>query len=189
MKKFLKIVFTVSIFVTGCSGQSIQANSEYVWTNEKINLVFKDSCIKSDNWKDKDPAEVMIEDRSLSVTKFIDTSEFTSIPTALVIGFCSIGEGSGWGNEFFLVGHNPLLENPNYIISEIIDEAQGLTIDLKDIKIENEGVNFRFKGYSSENEPKCCRDAIDDVSIGFERDLPVLEIKSTNSYQLREVKN
>jgi hypothetical protein len=189
MKQILKIIITISIFSTGCSLQNVEANSEYIWTNEKISPIFKDSCIKSDNWKDKDPAEVMVEDRSLSVTKFIDTSELTSIPTALVIGFCSIGEGSGWGNELFLVGHNPKIEKQDYVIEEIFDELQGLTIDSEEIKIENDGVFIKIKGYSSESEPKCCRDAMDEVLIGFEKDLPVLKINSTNSYQLREIQN
>lgn len=179
----------MSLFVSSCSGQNNKHDSEFIWTSKIINNIFQDSCINSDNWKDKDPSEVMAEDRSLSVTKFIDTSDYTVIPTALVIGFCPIGEGSGWGNELFLVGHNPKLEKQDYVIEEIFDEAQGLTIDSEEIKIKNDGVYIKIKGYSSENEPKCCRDAMDEVLIGFEKDLPVLKVNSTNSYQLREIQN
>jgi hypothetical protein len=87
------------------------------------------------------------------------------------------------------VGHNPKIEKQDYVIEEIFDELQGLTIDSEEIKIENDGVFIKIKGYSSESEPKCCRDAMDEVLIGFEKDLPVLKINSTNSYQLREIQN
>lgn len=187
MNKFISFVVVLSVLITGCSSQNNKANSEFIWTTEQINAIFKDSCINSDNWKNKNPDEVMVEDRSLSVTKFIDTGDLTSIPTALVIGFCPIGEGSGWGNELFFVGHNTELENPNYIISEIIDEIEGLTIDSEDIKVEENGVNVKLNGYSSENEPKCCRDVTDEVLIKFEKDSPILEFRTVNSYQAKEM--
>lgn len=179
----------VLILITGCSDSkdSITNTQKYEWKSLEIENIFKDSCINSDNWKDKDPAEVMVEDRSLRITGFVDTSKYTPIPTALVVGFCAIGEGGGWGNELFLVGHNPKLQKPNYIIEEIFDETIGFTLSSENINKEKDGLRVELEGYSSKSEPACCRDVIDILEIKFEEESPKINFVSNNSYQAKKI--
>jgi len=186
LKQFT-IILLVLLF-NGCSEENIKSE-KYIWSEITINKIFKDSCIKSENWKDKNPSEVMEEDRSLQITGFIDTSEYTPIPTALVVGFCAIGEGGGWGNELFLVGHNSKLNQPNYVIKEIFDESSGLTFSANMIKKEKDNLRLVLEGYSSRSEPACCRDVIDIVQLFFDKEIPKYEFLTNNSYQAKEWKN
>lgn len=184
----LFLIITSLFSFTGCN-QVNKNEQQYFWSQSKIEKVFKNSCIDSENWKDKDLADVMEEDRGLQITGFLDTSEYTPIPTAIVVGFCAIGEGGGWGNELFLVGHDSNLEQSDYIITEIFDESIGFTLSAEMIKKEKDGLRLVLEGYSSRSEPKCCRDVVDILELQFDKELPKLNFVTNNSYQIQELED
>jgi len=161
----------------------------YKWTEDKYRAIFENSCIEKEYRSDLDldyfksyPSEL----HTLQITKVIDTSQFTDSPTALILGFCGIGEGGGWGNDLYLIGHEPD-EDYATLQMQLIDEFIGLSFDPDLIQVTENGVTAIAEGYSSENEPKCCRDVSDQFLLSFKDNKISIEYLTLNSYQVRKL--
>lgn len=188
MQNLLKLVIVMSVFVTGCGEQNNLAG-KFNWTEELVKEAVKESCITSVNWKDKSRQDIAEEDKSLQIVNYADTTSITNFPSAVVNGFCTLGQGSGWGSEIHFIG---ILDSANpkpQIINNILNEAVGLIVENEDLELKNKKVEISLSGYSDKAIAKCCRDVSDIASIVIENKKARIVFDSSNSFQARNIEN